>query len=113
MRPVVLSLLTIVNVAFALLSNMGFKWSALSADWRGFLTWQVVGNLAGFGSVIAFTLLLRLIPLHVAFGITTGLGFIAVQVVGANRVFHEPITVWGWVGSALILLGIVLISLRH
>ena len=53
------SLLAIVlvggNTLFNIISNASFKYSALSPSWRGFLAWQVVGNLTGLITVITLT----------------------------------------------------------
>jgi len=76
--------LTLSNLVFSVASNIGFKLSADSVGWQGFLWWQLVGNIAGFLSVIAFTLLLRLISLHVAWAVTAGFGFALVEVFGAR-----------------------------
>ena len=103
--------LVIANLAFNVISNLSFKWSAASQEVSGFLWWQVVGNLAGLMTVIAFTLLLRHISLNLAFSITAGLGFIAVQVVGAWLVLHETITPLQWLGTSFITGGIVLVCL--
>lgn len=103
--------LTVSNLIFTVISNIGFKLSADSTGWQSFLWWQVVGNLTGFLSVIAFTLLLRLISLHMAFAITAGFGFALVQVLGARFVFHEAITNLQWFGVALITGGIFIVSL--
>ncbi len=111
MRALSIVGLTLANLIFTVISNIGFKLSADSSGWQAFLWWQVVGNLAGFLSVIAFTILLRLISLHVAFAITAGFGFALVQVLGARLVFHEAITNWQWFGVALITSGIIIVSL--
>ncbi len=103
--------LGLLYVACVVASNVGFKLSAGSQNWRGFLAWQVMGNLAGFLGVISFTLLLKFIPLYLAYGIFMGLGFVAVQVVAARLIFKEPIRSVQWIGVTLILLGIFLIAL--
>jgi multidrug transporter EmrE-like cation transporter len=92
------------------LANIGFKLSSASSDWRGFWFWQIVGNLAGFASVLLFTILLRLIPLHVAHPVTHGLVVIGVQVVAARLLFRETIEPLRWLGTGLVIAGIVLIS---
>jgi len=71
----------------------------------------VVGNLTGFAGVLAFTFLLKFVPLHLAYGILTGAGFVMVQVVAARLFFHERITDIQWLGVALVALGIFLIAL--
>jgi len=111
MRALSIVGLTLSNLIFSVASNIGFKLSADSAAWQGFLWWQVVGNTAGFLSVIAFTLLLRMISLHVAWAITAGSGFALVEVFGARFFFHEAITSWQWFGVALITSGILFVSL--
>ena len=111
MRTTAIGGLILANLAFSVLSNIGFKWSALSGGWQGFLWWQVVGNIAGLLSVLAFTFLLRFIPLYLAFAFTAGLGFISVQVVGASLVFRETISSFQWLGMLLIAGGIIIVSL--
>jgi hypothetical protein len=61
--------------------------------------------------VIAFTLLLRRMSLHLAFAVTAGFGFALVQVLGARFLFHEQITNWQWLGVGLITIGIFIVSL--
>jgi len=102
--------LVAVNLASVLSSNIALKLSAWAPDWRGFLSWQVFGNLAGFLGVLAFTALMRIVPLNVGYGITAGLGFVLVQVVGAHLFFHEPITPVQGLGVAAVTLGIALIA---
>lgn len=40
--------LILIDLSFDILANASFRVSALSETWRGMLTWQVIGNLAGF-----------------------------------------------------------------
>jgi len=84
----------------------------MSEQAGGFLRWQIVGNFAGFLTVLSLTGLLKFISLRDANAITVGLSFILVQVVGAHLIFHEPVDTLAWVGSALIVVGIALVSLR-
>jgi len=100
------------NLLFNIIANASFKVSASSPTWRGFLTWQVLGNLAGFITVLTLTGLLRYIPLHVAYPITTGLAVFGVQIVAAKALFHEPITPGQWLGTALLAVGIALVGRR-
>jgi multidrug transporter EmrE-like cation transporter len=104
--------LVLGNLLFNIVANAAFKVSALSPNWRGFLTWQVVGNLAGFITVLTLTGLLRYIPLHTAFTVTTGLAVIGVQIAAAAWLFREPISRADWIGAILIVLGIALVG-RH
>jgi len=100
------------NLLFNIVANASFKLSAASSGWRNFLAWQIVGNLAGLVTVLTLTALLRFIPLHVAFPLTTGLAVVGVQVVAASLLFHEPISSAQWLGALLVVMGIVLIGRR-
>ncbi len=101
--------LIVVNLAFNILSNASFRISALSSTWRGLLSWQVVGNLAGLITVITLTWLLRYMPLSVAFPLTTGLTVLGVQFVAASWIFREPISERQWIGTLAVVIGIWLI----
>lgn len=105
--PVVL---VAANLIFNIVANAAFKLSAASATWRGFLVWQIVGNLAGFITVLTLTGLLRYVPLHVAYPVTAGLAVVGVQVVAARWLFDETISSAQWLGTLLVTLGIVLIT---
>lgn len=98
-----------LNLLFNILANASFKISALSPSWRGILTWQVVGNLAGFITVLTLTGLLRHMPLSVAFPVTTGLSIIGVQMIAAHFYFHESISTAQWLGTLLITVGVFLV----
>ncbi len=111
MKQIAVPVLGILYMALVVISNIGFKLSAASANWRGFLAWQVVGNLAGFLAVLSFTFLLKFIPLYLAYGVGAGLSFVLVQVVAARLLFHERINAVQWIGVALVALGIGLIAL--
>ncbi len=100
------------NLFFNVLANVSFKFSAVSDTWRGFLLWQLLGNLAGLSAVLTLTGLLRFVPLHVAYPITAGLAVVGVQVVAAGLIFDEPITSTQWLGVLLVVVGIVLIGGR-
>lgn len=100
------------NLLFNIVANSSFKMSAASNTWRGFLAWQVVGNLAGLATVLTLTALLKFLPLHVAYPVTVGLAVIGVQVVGAALLFREVIAFRQWVGTLLVAAGILLIGGR-
>ncbi len=101
--------LILLNLAFNVLSNSGFRMSAFSPSWRGFLVWQIVGNVAGFITVLTLTALLRYMPLGVAFPLTTGLAIVGVELIGAAWLFQEPITQRQWLGTLAIVAGIWLL----
>ena len=100
------------NLLFNIVANTSFKLSAASPAWRGFLAWQLIGNVAGFITVLTLTGLLRYVPLHVAYPITAGLAMIGVQVVAAGLIFREPISSAQWLGTFMVVAGIALISGR-
>ena len=100
------------NLLFNILANAGFKASAASPTWQGFLAWQVIGNLAGFITVLTLTGLLRYLPLHVAYPVTTGLAILGVQLVAARWLFREAISPTQWLGAMLVMAGIFLIGRR-
>jgi multidrug transporter EmrE-like cation transporter len=102
--------LVLSNLVFTIVANASFKVSAHSPNWRNFLFWQVIGNLAGLVTVITLTWLLRYQPLSVAFPLTTGLGVIGVQIVASLWLFGETISAERWLGSILIFLGIAFLS---
>jgi multidrug transporter EmrE-like cation transporter len=107
--PIIVGLL-LLNMVFNILGNASFKLSALAANWKGLVGWQVVGNLAGFITVLTLTGLLRYLPLHVAQPMVQGLAIIGVQIVASRLFFHEAISPTQWLGMAVIIAGIVLIQ---
>ena len=102
--------LLFLNLVFNILGNASFKLSALAGNWRGLVGWQVVGNLAGFITVLTLTGLLKYLPLHVAQPMVQGLAIIGVQIVAARLFFHEVISPMQWIGMLLIVVGIVLLQ---
>ena len=108
--PVITTALIALNVIFNIVANAAFRVSARSATWSDIVTWQVLGNLAGFVTVLTLTGLLRYTPLSIAFPLTTGMSIVGVQVVAAKWLFHEPITAVQWLGSLLIGVGIFLVQ---
>ena len=98
------------NLLFNIIANASFKASAESSTLKTFLFWQVVGNLAGLITVITLTGLLRYIPLHIAFPVTTGLAVIGVEVIAGIFLFGESISSAQWTGTILVVLGIALLS---
>jgi multidrug transporter EmrE-like cation transporter len=106
------TILLLTNLAFNILANASFKYSAFSRDWHHFLAWQILGNLAGFITVITLTGLLRFIPLSVAFPVTTGLAVIGVQIASARFLFGESVSPAQWLGTLLIVAGIWFIGAK-
>ncbi|HTO23735.1 MAG TPA: hypothetical protein VMQ10_14775 [Spirochaetia bacterium] len=95
---------------FVTASNVLLK---LSADARE--TWMLAalfaaGNVAGFVGVLAYTGLLRTLPLHVAFPLSRGLVVLGVQLLASLLFFHERFTVREAGGVALVTAGIILVG---
>lgn len=111
MRTLKVALLIGTVLSTFVLSSMGFKWAAISQEWRGFLRGQVVGNLSGLANVLALTFLIRELSLHQAYAINAGLGFLLVEVVAAGLIFHEALGVGQWLGSLLVCGGVLMITL--
>jgi multidrug transporter EmrE-like cation transporter len=102
--------LLFLNMVFNILGNACFKLSALAANWKGLVGWQVAGNLAGFVTVLTLTGLLKYLPLHVAQPMVQGLAIIGVQLFASKLFFHEAISPTQWIGMLLIVAGIVFIQ---
>jgi multidrug transporter EmrE-like cation transporter len=102
--------LLVLNLIFNILGNASFKLSALAANWKGLVGWQVIGNLAGFITVLTLTGLLKYLPLHVAQPMAQGLAILGVQIVAARLFFHESISPTQWIGMIVIIGGIILIQ---
>ncbi len=102
--------LVALNVIFSIVANAAFRVSARSATWSDVVVWQVVGNLAGFITVVSLTGLLRDVPLAIAFPVTTGISILGVQLVAARWLFNESITPVQWAGAVLLVLGVFLVQ---
>ncbi|MGQ9584830.1 MAG: hypothetical protein ACUVXG_05465 [Anaerolineae bacterium] len=111
MTALIVGALVLMNLTCVVASNVSFKFSALSPAWQGFLRWQVVGNLTGFLGVLSLTGMLRYMPLHVGYGISAGLSFVLVELMGSRWLLHEEITWLQWIGVSLAAVGVSLIAL--
>lgn len=109
-HPIWIPLLVLLYQGLVVIANFGFKRSAESPTAMTFLAWQILGNLSGFLSVLTYTALLRWLPVHIAVSLTMGLGFASIQVFTAWLIFHEPIGIWKWIGTGLVVLGVALIA---
>ena len=109
-NPTLIISLVIANMVFNIFSNVCFKYSIAAFNMRQFVAWQVVGNLAGFLTVITLTWMLKFVPLHVAFPLTTGLAVIGVHIIGSMLIFKEPVSNAQWLGTLAIIAGIILVT---
>ncbi len=111
-NPIAPVIFVCLNLLFNIASNVGFKFSADSPNWRGFLAWQIIGNVAGLVTVLTLTALLRYVPLGLAFTVTTGLAVLGVQVASSAVFFHETVSHTQWLGTLLVTAGIALVTFR-
>jgi len=101
--------LIVINLLFNIIANVGFKLSSGASNFRSFLFWQVIGNLAGFITVLTLTGLLIFIPMHIVIPVTMGLTVIGVQIFASKMMFNEPISPSQWLGTLLVAIGIMLV----
>jgi drug/metabolite transporter (DMT)-like permease len=111
MQQLKVVLLLAVFVAVSVFSNTGYKLS-VSGGVKNLLLWQALANTVGILGVVAMSWLYKLIPMHVAYPLAQALLIVAIQVVAARLIFKETITVWQWIGTGLIVLGIFLVAMR-
>jgi uncharacterized membrane protein len=105
------ALFLLCYLVFVTSANVFLK---LSADAHGawmFVAMQAAGNLAGFVGILAYTGLLRTLPLHLAFPLSRGLVVLGVQLAAAVLVFHETFRVTEALGAGLVAAGIIVVGL--
>lgn len=97
-------------LVFVTAANILLKESAESGGGWLFYVLLVAGNLAGFAGILAYTGLLRTLPLHVAFPLSRG--FVVLGVLAASLVFfHERLRVTEVAGVVLVTAGIILVGM--
>lgn len=102
--------LLVCYLLFVTGSNVFLKLSADARETRVILAMFAAGNLAGFVGVLAYTGLLRTLPLHVAFPLSRGLVVLGVQVGAALLFFRESFTLREAAGVALVTAGMILVG---
>ncbi len=103
-------LLLSVYFVFVTGANILLKRSAEAPSVVPFLLLQLGGNLAGFVGILAYTWLMRRLPLHIAFPLTQGFAVLGVQIVASVAIFRETFTAAEAAGSALVAAGIILVG---
>jgi multidrug transporter EmrE-like cation transporter len=104
------ALFLLCYLVFVTSANIFLK---LSADANGvwmFVAMQAAGNLAGFVGILAYTGLLRTLPLHIAFPLSRGLVVLGVQLAASLLVFHEVFRPTEAVGAGLVAAGIIVVG---
>jgi multidrug transporter EmrE-like cation transporter len=97
-------------LVFVTAANIFLKMSADAGSAWLFIEMQVAGNLSGFVGILAYTGLLRKLPLHVAFPLSRGMAVLGVQVIASLVVFHEVFRLREAVGMVLVAIGVVLVG---
>jgi multidrug transporter EmrE-like cation transporter len=97
-------------LVFVTASNIFLKLSADARETWLLLLMFLAGNLAGLVGVLAYTGLLRTMPLHVAFPISRGLVVLGVQLFAALVIFREAFSLREAAAVALVSLGILLVG---
>jgi len=105
------ALLLALYVVFVSGANLLLKLSAgATAAWP-FIALQIGGNLAGFVAILAYTGLMRTLPLHAAFPLTRGFSILAIQGAVALLIFHESFRPKEILGIAAVAAGIILVGI--
>jgi len=92
-------------------SNILLKLSVGARETTLFIGLLAAGNLAGFAGVLAYTGLLRAMPLHIAFPLSRGLVVLGVQLVAALIVFHETFRLTEAAAAVMVTAGIILVGI--
>lgn len=96
----------ICNVA----ANTSFALSGKAASVRTFVLWQIFGGLFGLATQLCFAGLVRFDSVRFANSIDIGLAFLSAQLFSAYLYFHEPFTRAQWLGTVLIVAGVLLVT---
>jgi multidrug transporter EmrE-like cation transporter len=91
-------------------SNVFLKLSADAHETWVLAVMFAAGNLAGFVGILAYTGLLRSLPLHVAFPLSRGLVVLGVQLLASLVFFRETFTLREAGAVALVTAGIILVG---
>ncbi len=104
------ALLLFAYLVFVTGANIFLKLSADAGGVWMFIAMQAAGNLAGFVGILAYTWLLKGLPLHVAFPLSRGLVVLGIQLFAALLVFHEVFRPTEAVGAGLVAAGIIVVG---
>ncbi len=95
---------------FVTASNVFLKLAADGRETATVVLTFAAGNAVGFVGVLAYTGLLRRLPLHIAFPLSRGLVVLGVQFLAALVFFHERFTLKEAGGVVLVTAGIILVG---
>jgi drug/metabolite transporter (DMT)-like permease len=108
--PATIALLVLFNLATNLGATIGFALSGQAGGPRAFILWQIAGGLMGLGAQLTFAGLVRFGSVQVANAVGIGLAFAVAQVAGALWFFGEPFGRLQWLGTALVIAGVLFIA---
>ncbi len=104
------ALLLALYVVFVAGANLLLKLSAAANAAWPFIALQLAGNTAGFVGILAYTAMMRTLPLHIAFPLTRGFSVLAIQGAVALLVFRETFRVTEIVAVVAVAAGIILVG---
>lgn len=110
--PVQVAGLVFFYVAFAVMNNVCFKFSALAGAWKVFVGYQAGAILTGTVCAFMITGLYYYLPIHIALPLLAGLSMAGVQIIAASLIFHEAIQPQQWAGTVLMIAAVALICYR-
>jgi drug/metabolite transporter (DMT)-like permease len=98
-------------------SNVGaatlFALSGRADRWRTFIVLQILGGFFGIFIQVSFAGMVRYASFPFANAAGFGLAFVSAQIFSAAVILKEPISPLQWLGSAFVLVGVLLVSLGH
>lgn len=78
-----------------------------------YFTWPFLFGMAAYGfNMLFYAKALGGLPLSVAYQVLVGVSILSVTV-GAYLFFGERLSPWGWLGTALVIAGLILIVAPH
>lgn len=104
---VLAALVVVIHAA----GQIGFKQASNAQNLKWAAVWFLGGGAVGTIAMILYVVLLRYIPVYMAYAINYGLGLVLVQLVISKFIFKEPVTVLQWIGGAVVVIGIAMLSL--
>lgn len=112
MQVLILAAILLANQICNVGATALFAASGHAERLRTFVFFQILGGVFGLGFQLSFAGLVRYwsLPAANAFGI--GLSFVSAQAFAAYLIFHESFRWQQWAGTALVFVGILLITLR-
>ena len=113
LQLLVVLVLVAVNQFFNVGATLSFAASGHAEQLRTFVAWQIIGGVFGLGVNLTFAGLVRYWSLSFANVTGIALAFVSAQVFAAYMILHEPFAWPQWLGTSLVVVGVVLIAVGH